>query len=360
MLCYYITILLVFVFLCVAQNSIVESTGLDNETISNKTHVTKTFFILVAATLIFVSGFRYYVGTDYSGYLKGFERFASTFWTNLKELNEPGIGFVAKVVSLFGGDKVAFIFVCAFITIVLSLITIYKNTDMLLLATLLYVFMGCWHGAFNGVRQYLAAAIVFAGINFIKERKFLKYALIVFIAFLFHASAIIMIFPYFIAYNKINFRNIALLIVASIILLFSFSELLDLAGFILRNEFTELEYVTASVNILRVLVAIAPAVFFILVYAGRPISKDQCFWMNLLIINGIIMFATSNSTYFARIGIYTAPFSTLGIAELVKGLKPREKKVFPIIIIFAFFLFWLYSIQTSEALNNFQWVFGYI
>ena len=357
---YYITILLVFGFLIMAQKSILKDTGINNEIIYKKTPTTRLFFVLSAITLIFVAGFRYDVGSDYSNYYGSLNRFDLSFWSSLKELDEPGIKFIAKIINMVGGNATAFIFVCAFITIVLFLATIYKNTDMLLLATLLYVFMGCWHGAFNGVRQYLAAAIIFAGINFIKERKFWKYALIIFIAFLFHASAIIMIFPYFIAYNKINFRNIALLIVASIILLFSFSELLDLAGFILRNEFTELEYVTASVNILRVLVAIAPAVFFILVYAGRPISKDQCFWMNLLIINGIIMFATSNSTYFARIGIYTAPFSTLGIAELVKGLKPREKKVFSIIIIFAFFLFWLYSVQTSEALNNFQWVFGYI
>ena len=358
MLCYYITILLVFVFLCAAQNSIIKSTNLNNETVLKKTNITKTFFVLATATLIFVSGFRYYVGTDYSGYLKGFEQFASSFWTSFKTLDEPGIKFVAKLVKIFGGNAVAFIFACAFITVILFLSTIYKNTDKLLLATLLYVFMGCWHGSFNGVRQYLAAAIIFAGIKFMKERKFWKYALIVFIAFLFHASAIIMIFPYFIVYNRINFKNIGLLIIASIVVLFSFSELLDLAGFILRSDLVADEYVTNSVNILRVLVAIAPAIFFILVYSSRSISNEQRFWINLLIIDGIVMFATSNSTYFARMGIYTAPFSALGISELVKGLKPRERNLFPIVILVAFFLFWVYSVQTSDALNNFKWVFG--
>ena len=355
---YYITILLVFGFLIMAQKSIVKDTGINNEITYKKTPETRLFFILASISLIFVAGFRYDVGSDYSSYYFSFNRFYLDLWQSFKELDEPGIKFVAKIINIVGGNATAFVFACAFITIVLFLATIYKNTDMLLLATLLYVFMGCWHGAFNGIRQYLAAAIIFAGINFIKERKFWKYALIIFIAFLFHASAIIMIFPYFIAYNKINFRNIALLIIASVIVLFSFSELLDLAGFILRNELTESDYITTSVNILRVLVAIVPAVFFILVYSGRPVSKEQRFWLNFLIINGIVMFATSNSAYFARIGIYTAPFSALGIAELVKGLKPREKKVFSVIIVIAYFLFWLYSLQTSVALNNFQWVFG--
>ena len=355
---YYITIFIVFGFLIMAQKNIIKDTGINNEIIYKKTLATRLFFILAALSLVCVAGFRYDVGSDHTNYYFSFERYSSEFWPSFKELDEPGIRFIAKIVSIIGGNSAAFIFACAFVTIVLFLSTIYKNTDMLLLATLLYVFMGCWHGSFNGMRQYLAAAIIFAGIKFMKERKFWKYALIVFIAFLCHASAIIMIFPYFIVYNRINFKNIGLLIIASIIVLFSFSELLDLAGFILRNDLTESDYITTSVNILRVLVAIVPALFFILVYSGRPLSKEQRFWMNFLIINGIVMFATSNSAYFARMGIYTAPFSALGIAELVKGLKPRERKVFPAIILIAFFLFWVYSIQSSEALNNFQWVFG--
>ncbi len=358
---YYITILLVFGFLCFAESGTVKSIGINNETVIEKTTVTKFFFILAAITLIFVAGFRHNVGSDYGAYYKGFNRLATEFWESLLELNDPGIRFIAKLVTLVGGNATSFIFICACITVVLFLSTIYKNTDMLLLATLLYVFLGCWHGCFNGIRQYLASAILFASLPFIKERKFWKYAFLVFVAFLFHASAIIMIFPYFIIYNKINFKNIILLIIASFFILFSFSELLDLAGFILRDELSEeSKYITTTVNTFRVLVAIAPAAFFLFTYYGRPLSKDQRFWLNFLIINGVTMFATSNSAYFARVGIYTAPFSTLGIVELIKGLKPREKRIFSFIIIVAFFFFWLYSLEKSVALNNFKWVFGNI
>ena len=40
---------------------------------------------------------------------------------------------------------------------------------------MLYIFIGAWHGSFNGMRQYLAAAILFSGHRFIKERKFKEY-----------------------------------------------------------------------------------------------------------------------------------------------------------------------------------------
>lgn len=357
---YLITLFLVFVFVYISQNNIVHTTdNTKNIIISKKTQLTKLFFVLTAFVLIFVAGFRYYVGTDFGAYYGEYLRFANSFWESLKNLDEPGYGLVA-LISLklnLGGEGA--IFIAAALTNIIFLITIYKNTDMLLPATLLYIFLGCWHGAFNGVRQYLAAAIVFAGLRFIKERKFWKYALVIFIAFLFHSSAILMIFPYFIAYNKISFRNIMILIGASLIILFSFTEVLEFAGFLLQEDLSdEGAYLVRSVNTTRILVAITPAVFFLFLYQKRTITVEQRFWFNMLIINGVMMFATSNSAYLARMGIYTAPFSAIGIPELIKGVNPKERKLITTIILVAFAAFWLYEIQKSSSLNNFTFIWN--
>lgn len=357
---YYITILIVSIFALIAQNNIIKSTSInDNKVTMPKPPMTKMFFVIASAVLIFVAGFRYYVGTDYGSYYFGFSDYVSRFSKDLVNLDEPGYSFICWIVSMLELDSAAAIFVASAITNILFLVTVYKNTDMLLPATLLYVFLGCWHGAFNGVRQYLAAAIVFAGLRFIKERKFWKYALVVFIAFLFHSSAVLMIFPYFIAYNKISLRNILFLVIGSIVILFSFSEIVEFTSVLLREDLTdEGEYLTNSVNVLRILVAIAPAVFFLFVYHGKTITKEQQFWFNMLIINGIVMLATSNSTYLARMGIYTAPFSVIGIPELINGLSKKDKKLVTTIVIILFFAFWLYEISISSSLNNFRFVFN--
>lgn len=359
---YYITIFLVLLFTYIAQNNIIRTTNTSNNQIAViKPSITKTFFVFSALVLIFVAGFRYFVGTDYGAYFVNHENYASDFWENLFEFDEPGYSLISLIALKLNLGSEGALFIAAAITNILFLTTIYKNTDMLLPAILLYIFLGCWHGAFNGVRQYCAAAIVFAGLHFIKERKFWKYAFVVFIAFLFHSSAILMIFLYFVAYNKINFRNILFLIFASLIILFSFTEVLNFAGFITgaENDYASSgEYITNSVNILRVLVAIAPAVFFLILYQKRAITREQQFWLNMLIINGVMMFATSNSTYLARMGIYTAPFSAIGIPELIKGISPKDKKVVTALILLAFAAFWLYEISNSSALREFEWVFG--
>lgn len=364
MFTYYITFFVVFLFVLTAQNNIIISTNnSNNEIVAKKTDSAKLFFALAVIILIFVAGFRYNVGADFLTYYKNWQTYAVEFFDSLLNFKEPGIRFIAYIIDILNGGGKEFIFVTSLITIVLFTSTIYKNTDMLLPATLLYIFLGCWHGAFNGIRQYLAAAIVFAGVRYIKQRKFWKYALIIFIAFLFHSTAILMIFPYFIAYNNISFRNIMLLIAASLVVLFSFSEVLNFAGFITNAENDYLnagEYITNSVNILRVLVAIAPALFFIILYQNRIITNEQRFWLNMLIINGVLMFATSNSTYLARMGIYTVSYSAIGIPELIKGINPKNKRIVTTFILAAFAAFWLYEISNSYSLNNFRFVFNNI
>ncbi len=360
---YYITLSLVFVCTLIAQSSINKQLiEIGSTQVASKRPVaTKILFAFTAIALIFVAGLRYAVGTDYFAYLNIYKQYANEFWDSILTLDEPGFKFICWISVLIGGDGFTAIFLASLVTVFLFLRTIYKNTDMLLPATLLYIFLGCWHGAFNGIRQYLAAAVIFAGVRFIKEKKFWKYAFIVFIAFLFHSSALIMIFPYFIARNKISLPNILFLIISSVIILFSFSEVVEFTGFILNGDISQTgEYLTHSVNIFRILVAIAPALFFLFTYQKRPFTKEQNFWINMLILNAVMMVATSNSAYLARMGIYTAPFSTLGIPELINGLDQKEKKIATYIILILFFAYWVYEIYSSASLNNFNWVFNFL
>lgn len=357
---YYITIFLVILFCAFAEYHDYKTVQLDVLNRHKHKQMTLVFFVLASAVLIFVAGFRYYVGADFINYFSHYKDNADAFFETLLVLDEPGYNFICWLVVLFKGNGAVVIFMAAAITIFCFLRTIYNNTNHLLAATLLFVFLGCWHGSFNGIRQYLAAAILFAGIRFIKEKKFWKYAFVVFIAFLFHSSAVLMIFIYFIAYNKINLKNIFILIIGSIIILYSFTEVLNFAGFLLKQEYIESGYITNSVNNLRILVAVAPAIFFLVLYQNKTITKEQQFWLNLLIINGIVMFATSNSTYLARMGIYTAPFSAIAIPELLKDANLKGKNIIMTIIICAFAIFWWYEVSKAGTLNNFQFVFGHI
>lgn len=354
---YYITIILVSFFCFLAKTFDYKTVQVDILNRNKHSQATMIFYIVAVCVLVFVAGFRYRVGTDFGGYYLYYEKYANEFWRHLITFDEPGFRFICWVTVFIKGNGTTAIFLSAAITAILFLKTIYKNTDCLLSATLLYIFLGCWHGSFNGIRQYLAAAVIFSGIRYIKEKCLWKYVITVFIAFLFHTSAILMIFAYFIAHNKINLKNILFLILGSLIVLFSFSEISEFVGVILQEDLSnEGVYLTNTVNIFRVLVAIAPAVFFLIFYWKKQMTVEQRMWLNLLILNGIIMLATSNSTYFARMGIYTDTFTAIAIPELSKRFSYKNRVIIKTVILILYAAFWLYEISISSALNNFTFI----
>ena len=354
---YFITLFFVTLFCLFAKMYDYKTVQFDTLNRNKHTQVTMLCYIIVACVLIFVAGFRYRVGTDFMAYYTHYELYANQFFEHLRTFNEPGFRFICWVTVLLKGNGTTAIFLSAAITVILYLRTVYKNTDCLVTATLLYIFLGCWHGSFNGIRQYLASAVIFAGIRYIRDKKFWKYALTVFIAFLFHTSAILMIFAYFVAHNKINLKNITLMVLASLVVLFSFSEVVELTGLLLNEDLSdEGTYLTNSVNILRVLVALAPAVLFLFIYWKREMTSEQRVWLNLLILNGIMMVSTSNSTYLARMGIYTTPFTAIGIPELLKEVSPRNRRIIKLVILILYCAFWLYDIYKSPSLRNFRFI----
>lgn len=356
---YYVVLILIILFCGIAKRyDMVFDGKISVRSTYNHSKIALQLFVLSIAILIFVAGFRYYVGTDFGGYYNGYQRYANEFMDKLIEFDEPGFAFISWITVLIGGNGATTIFLSSLITITLFSITIYKYSDNLLFAILLYIFLGCWHGGFNGIRQYLAAAIVFFGFKYLIKRELLKYLICIFIAFLFHASASVMILAYFIAHRKVNFSNIMILVVASIVALYSFDKLLEIAGFILDNEYQlSNDYITNSVNILRVLAAVAPSVLFLIMYYGKNLTDYQNLCINLLIMNAVIWVSTSNSTYLARAGIYTAPFLIIAIPELLKGLTRKNRITITLIIILAYVYFWWYEVSNGSTLNNFQFVF---
>ncbi len=316
------------------------------------------FLALSTAILIFVGGLRYYVGTDYGAYYRGIEIYGGRLRESIYTLDEPALPIIATVVSWFTSDGVYFVFSCAAITYSLILVTQFRNTYCFVFATLLFVFVGNWHGAFNGVRQFLAAAIVFAGHRLILNKKFWKYALVVFIAFCVHRSAIIMIISYFLYRNRITFRNVALLLIGTYIVARNYDTIFSLVGLLKDSEMSmdDYAYYGRAVNILRVMVACAPAIVCLILYSSKDISLEESFYINALLVNAAAMLATSNSTYLARLGIYTNIVTPLALSKLLKFKNYSVEMAVKLGVVFFYAIYWYVEVSGSDSLNNFRWI----
>lgn len=317
------------------------------------------FAVLIGILLILVAGLRWRVGTDYGGYMANYEGYAKNIWKALIGYKEPGICVVANIGKLIYDDYATYIFLCSVFTIGAFVMQIYKYSKMYPVCIMLFLFIGTWHGSFNGVRQYLAAAVLILGHRFIIDKKFVKYALIVFIASLFHTSALVMILPYFLLNRKISFKNMLIIVIGTIIIRYSYDFVFDLVGLYKGHEVSMSSYTTNSVNILRIGVAYAPLLVFLVFGDKKDLSKEETFYINGIILNAFAMFATMNSTYLARAGIYTEIFPVIGYGYLLGRIKDnRLRNIIVAVVLILFAAYWWYSISISPDLKTFKWIWN--
>lgn len=315
---------------------------------------------LCGLVLMFVAGFRWKVGTDFGNYMLMYERVKSTWFDLLMLFDEPGIGIIAKVGSLFYDHPISMFILASIVTVSLYVITIKKYSYNFQLSILLYIFVGAWHGAFNGIRQYLAAAVLFAGHRFIYEKKIWKYVLVVLVAMMFHRTAIVMLPVYFLANGKLSIKNIGIVVVSVVAIRYSYDNLLSVMSFFKGTDQSQYAYMTSDVNGLRVAVAFAPLLIALLATrTGILHNKETQFYVMLLIINAGFMFGTSGSAYLARVGIYTEMYATLAFPRIIQCLDEKSKKLMVMLIYVLYFVFWFYELS-ARGLTNFQWCFKYI
>lgn len=355
MLFYIVVLVIVFLLVFLAQY---HDERRHTTTTGRIVHSGKTAILYTCASfvLIFVAGLRYYVGSDFGAYYGGYNEYADSLFERIKTLNEPAFSFVAAISRLIIDDGGFIIFVSSLITIGLCMLTIYRNTDELLIAVMLYIFLGCWHGSFNGTRQYLATAVLFCGYRYLVDKKAIKYFLVVFLAFLCHKSAIVMFLLYPAVHLRANLKNLSLLIIFSWIVLNAYDRLFELAGWILDKEIGDTEFASTGVNIIRIVVACTPGLLFYLMIPARERTRNLEIHLNLTIIHGILAIITMNSRLLQRIILYTAAYQTIAIPVLVGRIDKYKRVIFVPAMLLLYAAFWLYEISVRSNMIPFRWL----
>lgn len=322
---------------------------------SKKLTVWILFFILA-----FVAAFRYGVGTDFYAYYK------TSGWTNQfqrGEYSDPGFTLFAIVCRTIFGDRNGSLTIgAAIVTCALFVFTIAKRSENLTISILLFVFAGCFLGMFNGVRQYLSTAILFAGHHFVLEKKPIKWLLVVLLAASMHVTAILMFFIYFICNWKCDWKLVLMYFALAVVLLFAYEPLFDLVGALKQDEIdTSYEYMSSQVNILRILVQCVPIILLFFVDKEKVNNdKDARFLFNICLLNGAFAVAAMNSPYLSRFWIYTSCFQVLMYPKILSKMGKENKPIFTFLLLACYAGFWAYEVLNSTSLVTFKWIFNYL
>ena len=318
----------------------------------------KSCAVLCSIILILVSGFRYYVGTDYGTYAG---QYIYNYSKNY-EIKQIGLYIVGHLSKIIYDHYSTWFFLMATITMLFAIWGIYKHSTSIYMSLIFLIILGFWSYSFNAVKQCAATAILFCFQEYLFDKKFFKWLIICISASIFHISALLCISFYFIVQIQ-NFKKyISFLLILGVIIFFNANTFINIMAFLRGKSFEfESEVISRKVNVIRVMVQIVPSILYLALRNDINEDKNTSFLGKISLLNSMIYICGANSVYMLRMGIYTEIYNVLLLPTLFQSLKNEKGK--RIIIYLSYLLytaFWLVDLSKTTATSNYMWIFSRI
>ncbi|MBP3038586.1 EpsG family protein [Bacillaceae bacterium Marseille-Q3522] len=304
----------------------------------------KLLILIALSLLVLVSGLRTNIGDTYF-YKHTYESNEFT-WEYIAKEKDIGFGILQMILKNFTDDPQILIFVTALLSNALIVMVLYHYSRMIELSLYVYITGGLFLISMNGIRQVLAAAIIFAATKFIIEGNWLKYLLIVLLAATFHQSALILIPIYFIVRYKAWSKATYILLLISVFIVIGY----DLFSNLLFSTIKDTQYghyaefQEGGANIIRVAVEAVPLV---LAYIGkdklREIYPQSDYIVNMALVGLVFMIISTQNWIFARFSIYFSLYNLILISWVVKLFAEKFQRVVYYGILVCFFLYYYYE-----------------
>lgn len=308
----------------------------------------KLFVFITISLLTIVAGFRGVdVGIDTSNYYSNIISGFSYHW----KFREEGFRFVSNIVMHMTGNPQLVFVICAFITNILIICRFwdFRTNISFTIAMLIYLLM-YYSNTLNIMRQYVAVAIVFYSSRYLFKKKYIIFLVSLFIASLFHRSALLGIIMLMIdVWGTLSNRRKKILFVPSII------AILSICIYVYIYFRTDLDSYSAQ----RIYNINIPFLYHFVIFLfawitnkNRVFSRihklnDRCLYNNTFLDIRIPLYALigllfeSLGMFFAfvdRTGLYFAFYEVVFWAYL--GKNSKNKSLFGLLfLIYAFYVF---------------------
>jgi transmembrane protein EpsG len=304
----------------------------------------KLLAFLVMACLVIVSGLRSNIGDTFFYKLTYVTN--EFYWSDVSLKEDYGFIILQILLKKITNDPQLLLFITALVTNVCIVIVLYKYARLFELAIYLYITTGAYIVSMNGIRQYLAASILFLGTIFIVKGEWKKYFGIVFLASSFHQTALILLPIYFIVRRKAWTNSTMIVLVIGIVFTAFFGQLSTLLFTMMEDTQYGIysEFEEGGANIIRVIISGLP---LILAYFKQ--DKLRTLWpqidiiVNMSIIGFVFMVISSQNWIFARFSIYFGLYNLILIPWIVKLFDIKSQRIFYYLIVIFYFLYHAYE-----------------
>lgn len=327
-----------------------------------KVRPTAFYVVLFCVPLLLNTAFRVGFG-DTEAYRNGFLLMPKSIpeiltYIELKEfIKDPVFVFFQGVCNIiFDGNDILFFGLVAIIQLI-CFVGIYKKySEDFWLSMMVFVFTTDYiQWMHNGIRQFLAVAIVYAALPLLEKKKYFQYCICVLIAATIHQTALLMLIAIFLTFRRVWDKRILLIILGVCVLIFA----MDKWTGVLDEMLLETQYKDVHINWengyqdganpLRMLVYSVPCILSFI--TRKQIRSEDNFMLSLscnMSVMGMLLYILSVFTsgiFFGRIPIY---FTLASNGILLPWMVNRcftdtSKKLLYFIMIICYSVFYFYS-----------------
>ncbi len=298
----------------------------------------KVFLLMVFIPLFLIMGYRgVTVGTDTNlyEYLYNVACNRDLSYIFIANDNSPLYTLYSIFIGKIFGPGNAITVINSFIILLLTAIFIYKNSNHVVISTLLFLEFYHYFYAFNISRQYLAILIIANAFVFLNKKNIWKYLFCCLCATLVHATSIVsLIFIPLMYLDSKNYKKIEkIYFISIIIILLLFNPIFNIFTSIFPHYSV---YISASATsrgrrwILYLMYLIFSLLFYILrkrkVFLENEVKEINS--LNLINIVGILLgFFSLNIDVFSRLCNYFFIFIIIFIPKLFDKFKNIKTRV---------------------------------
>lgn len=320
----------------------------------------KYFLRISAVVLILLMGCRnaeMNFGTDLNNYYRLYERAMTMEWEPFLATvsMEKGYMLINYVLAHIVPWQQFILFAQAAFCIIVSLWFIYKNTESVQLATIFFVSFGPFQFFLSGFRQAIAICIGLIMFELAKEKKFIKYIVLLLLALSIHQTAIVLLPIYFLVNIKNTAINNIVVVLGAIIMTMFSRNFVDLGNEVFDRDYQGIHVGNRLGGLVPLLIySLTLALSLLLINKVKASENKTFFGLIRMLIVGLAVYSMKfDALVLERVSLYFTPVSSSLLSNNIKKLFPNYI-VYTVAIVLSVALY-LWRVVTQYGAYTFFW-----
>lgn len=324
----------------------------------NNAGALKLFFILLLLMLVLRHET---VGVDVKNYKVIFEYIAKSSWERgLARSAEVAYSAMNKIISLLAEDFWWILMICAVLSVGFMADSYIKYSNDAGLTIALFVTMTNFILLFSGLRQAIAISLGFAAFEFVRQKKPLKFVLIVAFSILVHTSAFMLIFMYPLYHVRIT-KKWLLWIIPALVVLFVFNRPIFGSLTMLLSMFTKYDAEISSTGAYMMLILFSLlAIFAYVIPDDDSLDADTIGMRNFLLLSVALQMFAPLHNLAMRMNYYYMAFIPLVIPRIIRHKSKTWGQVATVarhVMVLFFMVYFFVTAPEDNYLQTFPYHF---